>query len=73
MRFFPTYLAGFSDNKLKVAELVETSDDRELALLHDTARLGDATVERDLAHISSNVTSRISGRWTAAPRSAYKP
>jgi ketosteroid isomerase-like protein len=51
MRFFPTYLAGFSDYKLKVAELVQTSDDRVLALLHDTARLGDATVERDLAHI----------------------
>jgi hypothetical protein len=47
----PTYLAGFSDYKLKVAELVETSDDRVLALLHDTARLGDATVERDVAHI----------------------
>jgi hypothetical protein len=30
---------------------VQTSDDRVLALLHDTARLGDATVERDLAHI----------------------
>jgi ketosteroid isomerase-like protein len=50
-RFFSTYLAGFSDYKLKVAELVLTTDDRVLALLHDTARLGDATVERDLAHI----------------------
>jgi ketosteroid isomerase-like protein len=51
MRFFSTYLAGFSDYKLSVAELAQPSDDRVLALLHDTARLGDATVERDLAHI----------------------
>jgi ketosteroid isomerase-like protein len=51
LRFFATYLAGFSDYNVSVADLVETRDDRVVALLHDSARLGDATVERDLAHI----------------------
>jgi ketosteroid isomerase-like protein len=49
-QFFATYLAGFSDYKLTVVELVE-SGDQVVALAHDTAGLGDAVVERDFAHV----------------------
>ena len=49
-RFFATYLSGFSEYELTVTELLQ-ADDVVVALVHDKAKLGDATVERDLAHI----------------------
>ena len=49
-RFFATYLSGFSEYEITVTELLQ-ADDVVVALLHDKAKLGDATVERDLAHI----------------------
>ena len=49
-RFFATYLSGFSEYEITVTELLQ-ADDAVVALLHDKAKLGDATVERDLAHI----------------------
>ena len=49
-RFFATYLNGFSEYEITVTELLQ-ADDVVVALLHDKAKLGDATVERDLAHI----------------------
>jgi ketosteroid isomerase-like protein len=48
-RFFATYLAGFSNYKVAVVELVDNGE-QVAALLHDTASLGDAVVERDFAH-----------------------
>jgi ketosteroid isomerase-like protein len=49
-RFFATYLSGFSEYEITVTELVQAGD-MVVALLHDKAKLGNATVERDLAHI----------------------
>ena len=49
-RFFATYLAGFSGYEMTVNELLQ-SDERVVALLHDKATLGDATVEREIAQI----------------------
>ena len=49
-RFFATYLSGYSEYELTVIELLQ-ADDVVIALVHDKAKLGDATVERDLAHI----------------------
>jgi ketosteroid isomerase-like protein len=49
-RFFATYLSGFSEYEVTVEELLQ-ADDVVVALLHDRAKLGDATVERELAHI----------------------
>jgi uncharacterized protein len=49
-RFFATYLSGFSEYEITVTDLLQ-ADDMVVALLHDKAKLGDATVERDLAQI----------------------
>jgi ketosteroid isomerase-like protein len=49
-RFFATYLSGFSEYEMTVTKLLQ-GDDVVVALLHDKAKLGDAIVERDLAHI----------------------
>jgi ketosteroid isomerase-like protein len=49
-RFFATYLSGFSEYEITVTELLQ-ADDVVVALLHDKAKLGDATVEREIAQI----------------------
>ena len=61
-RFFATYLSGFSEYEITVTELLQ-ADDVVVALLHDKAKLGDATVERD---------RRTSGPSTAAGWSDFR-
>jgi ketosteroid isomerase-like protein len=60
MRFFATYLAGFSDYKVTVMELIENGE-QVVAFCRDSASLGDAIVERDFAHT-----------WTLQDRKAVR-
>jgi ketosteroid isomerase-like protein len=58
MRFFATYLEGFSDYTVVVTEIIDAGD-KVMAECHDTARLGPGVVERDFAHVWTLDAGRI--------------
>jgi ketosteroid isomerase-like protein len=58
MRFFATYLEGFSEYTLEVNQIIDAGD-KVMAECHDTARLGPGVVERDLAHVWTLEAGRI--------------